>query len=812
MNSRFLSALLCLLCVASALRAQQPVQTVRGSILDRESRTTLPYSVIMLYKDSVMIKNTEADGDGKFRITEVPIGRYSIKVNALGYLPYSSQGIVVDAGKETVLQITLEEQVNQSEGVTVIATKKASTVNEMATVSTRTFTVEETNRYAGSRQDPVRMASNFAGVQGNNDSRNDIVVRGNSPLGVVYRLEDVNILNPNHFGIAGTTGGPISMLNNYVIATSDFLTGAFPAEYGNSVAAVFDLHLRNGNNEKHEYTAQFGVLGAELAAEGPISRKSGSSFLFAYRYSTFDFLKSLHIPIGTNSVPHYQDLSFKLNFPMKKQGNLSFFGLGGLSNIALMVSNQEHTPSEIYGSNDRDQYFSTNMGMIGASYSKVMNKNAYFKVTLSTSQSGNDAHHELVHRDPVTDKVIFPTIPNMHYFYYEGRNGLSAFVNRKIGSRNVLKYGFYADQLTYSYIDSNLNILPGPDSGMFEHRWDSRGNTFLFQPYVQWKHKFTEKFLITAGLHAQYLTLNGSKALEPRVGARWDVASHQALSLGYGLHSQMQPLYVYFYHFPDTFPAGKHLPPHNLDMGFTRSHHVVLSYDNVISPSMRIKAETYYQYLFNVPVEKKPSSFSLLNEGSVFSRFFPDSLENTGTGRNFGIELTVEKFFSKSYFFLFTGSLYDSKYRGSDGILRNTDYNGNYALNALAGREFALGKRSSFTLGAKVTYAGGKRYSYPDLVRSLEAAETVPRDSGRNSRRFDPYFRADLKIGFKINRKRFTHEIAIDLVNIFNTRNVLALTFNTNYQPGQPIEKAFYQETQLGFLPLFYYKLDFTTK
>jgi outer membrane receptor protein involved in Fe transport len=274
----------------------------------------------------------------------------------------------------------------------------------------------------------------------------------------------------------------------------------------------------------------------------------------------------------------------------------------------------------------------------------------------------------------------------------------------------------------------------------------------------------------------------------------------------------MQPLYIYFYHFPDTFPAGHHLPPHNLDMGFIRSHQVVLSYENAINPSLRIKAETYYQYLFDVPVEIHPSSFSMLNQGSVFERFFPDTLKNTGTGRNYGVELTVEKFFSKSYFVLFTASLYDSKYRGSDGVLRNTNFNGNYVLNALAAREIPLGKKSALTLGGKLTYAGGARYSPPDLKASMEAAETVAIDSLRNTLQFPAYFRADLKIGVKINRKHFTHEIAIDLVNITNHTNYLSKTFNTNYKPGMPADQAFYSETQLGFLPLFYYKLDFTSK
>lgn len=143
----------------------------------------------------------------------------------------------------------------------------------MATVSARSFTVEETSRYAGSLNDPSRMAANYAGVSSTSDARNDIIIRGNSPLGVLWRLNGMEIPNPNHFGSLGTTGGPVSILNNNLLDKSDFLTGAFPAEYGNALAGVFDLQMRSGNNEKTEFLGQVGFNGFELGAEGPIGKK-----------------------------------------------------------------------------------------------------------------------------------------------------------------------------------------------------------------------------------------------------------------------------------------------------------------------------------------------------------------------------------------------------------------------------------------------------------------------------------------------------------------------------------------------------------
>jgi hypothetical protein len=347
-------------------------------------------------------------------------------------------------------------------------------------------------------------------------------------------------------------------------------------------------------------------------------------------------------------------------------------------------------------------------------------------------------------------------------------------------------------------VDSVLN----ENTSVFENRFDYRGNSYLLQPYVQSKYRVTEDLTVNYGLHSQWLLLNNSFSLEPRLGMKWKFSPKQAFSAGYGLHSQMQPTYIYFYHIPGTNPNALH----NKDLGFTRSHHFVLSYDHSLSRQLRVKAETYYQSLFNVPVAIVPSSFSLLNQGSTFERFFPDTLANKGTGENYGIELTLEKFFNNHYFFMLTGSLFESTYKGSDGVKRDTDFNGNFALNLLGGTEYSV-KNKTFTLGGKLTWAGGRRYSPVDIDATQKANDVVVIDNLRNTLQFRNYFRADAKLGFKLNSKKLTHEIALDLVNVFNIKNMLSITYVANRDT--PELGYLRQEYQLGFLPLFYYKVDF---
>ena len=777
--------------------AQERMQTVRGRITDKESGRPLPYATVALFADSTVMKQgTLSDSNGYFRIEKVSLGRYFIKVSLLGYQTAWLSDVIVNSGKETIINISLEESLTELKPVEISGVVKNAALNDMAMGSTRMFTVDEANRYAGSRSDPGRMARNFAGVQGSDDSRNDIVVRGNSPLGVLWRINGVDVPNPNHFAVPGTTGGGVSIINSKVIDNSDFLTGAFPAEYGNSVAAVFDLKFRNGNNEKHEYTAQLGFLGTELSAEGPLSKEKKSSYLFAYRYSTLKLFESMKIKIGTQAVPNYQDLSFKINFP---KNNFSIFGIGGTSRINILVSKYTEPTEEIYGENNQDQDFRTSMGMIGAAKMFVTKNNAYWKLTLSYEKDRAFAADDYVYRN--SEFKVDSIVPDIRYEFLTGRLSADVSFNKKYNAASSSKTGISIVRMDFDLQDSTYNRT----FYYYNRRLDFKGAAYLYQPYFQYKHKFSEKFILNAGLHGQLLSLNNGIAIEPRIGLRWNLKDNQSLSAAAGLHSQMQPYYIYFHQVPWNFDRVMQNKP----LDFTRSIHYVLGYDYSFGKNSRIKIETYYMYLYDVPVSANPSSYSVLNEGAVFSRFFPPKLVNEGTGKNYGLEFTYEKFFSKTYFVLFTSSLYDSKYKGSDGVERNTAFNGNYAANFLGGKEFTLGKNKNTVLstGLKITYAGGLRYTPVDTAASNTAGEIVEIDSLRNTKQFRNYFRLDLKIGIKINAKKVTHEIAFDLVNLLNTKNILKLTYF--YDPSHPLEEPIKEIYQLGFLPLFYYKIDF---
>ena len=794
----------------------QLTQTVRGKVYDAETNYPLAGVRVQVITDDTnarFIGGTDANGE--FALKKIPVGKHKL-ISKLNSYEQSSVIIEVNSGKELILNIPLMEMVVTKEEIVVTARKKGEVLNEMAVLSSQQFSVEETNRYPGSRMDPARMASNFAGVQGSDDSRNDIVVRGNSPLGVVYRVEGIDIPNPSHFAVSGSTGGPVSVLNNKILGNSDFFMSAFPAEYGNSTSGVFDLKLRNGNNNQHEFTGQFGLFGTEVLAEGPMSKNGNSSYLVMGRYSSLALFQKLGVTIGTDAVPVYGDGAFKFNWKLKKGGQLSWWGMGGKSNIDLLISEQKEYSKEFYGEGDRDQYFGTSMYVSGLSYKKSLNEKTYLTATLAGSLEEQHARHMYLHRSlevtgaDTTIKV--DSSFNMLGFDFKTMklSGYTA-INHKINKQHLIKAGVNFDVLSFNYMDSVLADLD--DRNSWKTRWNYSGTALLIQPFAQWKWKINDKMDLTAGIHAQYFTLSNSLSpAEPRVGWKYRMKGDQSIFAGAGLHSQTQPYYTYAYD-PDNDGNA-----HNLKMDFSRSLHSGLGYEKSFGPGLNFKTEAYYQYLYNLPINTMSNSFSLVNAGGGFSRVFPnDTLVNSGKGINYGLEFTLQKYFSKSFFFMVSASVYDSKYLASDGIWRNTSYKGSnisnnidlsYVWNVLAGKEFKIGKKQVIGVGTKITRAGGRRYGLVDIAQTEDSKEIIFKDSLFNENTFRDYFRVDLKISWRMNTQKLTHEFGLDLVNLLNSRNLLSLAYAPKLDPNDTSEPIA-EKAQLGRLPIFYYKIDF---
>ncbi len=763
-------------------------QTIRGTVTDKQTGAPLPGATIILV-NSDPLNGTTTDVNGNFLLTNVPIGKQQVNVSYIGYAPFLSGEIQVGSGKQAVLEVTLREMIITAPEVEIVANKrKYDVINRMATVSVRSFNTDETNRFAGSYGDPARMAANFAGVTSGIDNRNDIIVRGNTPMGLQWRIDDMEIPNPNHFATVGTSGGPVTVLNNNLLANSDFLTGAFPAQYGNALSGIFDMKMRNGNANKQEYWFQLGWNGIEFGAEGPFSPHSSASYLVSYRYSLLKAISYLGIKL--NVIPDYQDLNLKISIPTKKAGTFSILGIGGLSYIEMNDSEKSADDWTFpgYGENLSN---GSDLGVLGLSHIYFFNPGTRIKSMIYAVGS------------KVTTAIDSFSTQNPQPAAWAGelssevKYSGSIQLTRKFDPRNILDIGMQADFYNMNFHDSIIS------HGIFRLNTNSGEQMQFLKGFAQYQRHFSDEFSVTAGVFGSFMAMNQSYAIEPRLGINWIVSKYHTITLGAGLYSQMQPRVIYFV--LSQLPDGTCLQT-NRDLGFTRNAQVAAGYDYLFNDHFRFKSEIYYEYLYDIPVKPSIPEYSLINQGHEFflDRQYADSLVNDGTGHNYGIELTLERFLYKNYFFLFTTSLFNSEYRGWDQELRNTAFDVNYVLNAVGGYEFKFGKRkqSVMSFGLRATWSGGNPYIPYDVEQTVATGEPVYDWNNSFTCRYPDYKRLSFRFGIKRNLPSKSIEFLFDLQYRTNYTNIYLQRINPT--TGQ-IKRYF----DMGFLPMATWRIQF---
>ena len=791
---RFILPIVFLVFIHPPLAAQDITQTIRGAVTD--DATQRPISGASVYlKDTDPIVGAVTDERGQFLVKDVPVGRYILKASSVGYETFTIPDLLVRSGKESVLAISLIQSVqNLNE---IVVTEKREGPKTIVSISSHTFSVEETRRYAATFFDPARLVTSFPGVVGTNDQSNQISVRGNSPNSLLWRLEGVDIVNPNHLSNAGTfsdrrvqSGGSQSILSTQVLDNSRFFSGAFPAQYGNAIGGVMDMHLRTGNNQQQEYTAQLGLIGLEFAAEGPFREDYRGSYLANYRYSTVGILTNgLGIDFGGERIT-FQDLSFNLSFPAKKAGDFTVFGVGGTGrNVfeALRDSTKWEKQEDRY-----DVTFTNDMAAVGLTHTLPLGKQSLLKSVLATSSLSSERFSNRI-------SDTYETIKISEDDYRETRISITSSFIRKLAGNHTLQGGLYFDNLYYQ-----LSSWEGDTTENISLLISGEGSGKLFRPYIDSKFTFAPRWILNAGLHYAYFTFNGSHSLEPRLSLRWTAAEgtsqQQFVTASYGLHSQLQLPGVYFY--SETLANGTTIHP-NRDLGFTRSAQYTVGYDYVLSESLRFHTEAYYQHLSNVPVSvSSTSSFSTLN---LLEGFVREPLVNNGTGRNYGLETTVEKSLSDHYYFLISGSLYESKYTGADGVERDTRFNGNYALSLTGGREFSWNKKNKqrvVGINLRSVYIGGLRTTPIDKTQSQKTQTTLFVDNQAFAQKLPDYFKVDVRLSLRKDTPRYSSVWSLDLQNATNRRNVA-------YQYYDTVQGAVITKYQLGLIPVLTYRIEF---
>lgn len=726
-------------------KAQDFKQDIQGTVFNMFTNMPLIGVNLTVTKDSITWGCT-TDKNGYFILKNLPTGKYELKASYIGYKNYIETNLDLRSGKSLDLRIAMEETIQELDEVSVHTYKsKNRPKNNMALIGARSFTIEETNRYAGSYGDPARMAMNYAGVLPVRDNRNDIIIRGNSSTGLQWRIDGIEIPNPNHFGASGTTGGPLTIINTNLLSKSDFMTAAFPAEYGNAIAGVFDLNLRSGNINKREHWAQVGWNGFEIGAEGPFKKGGLSSYIISTRLGVTSAADMAGINLKDDI--DYKDISFKFNFPTNNLGYWSLVGIGGDSRIVMDERDydEEDRDFETWGEKLDN---ATSMGMLGLTNRQYFDK---LKIETNISASGNTVDSEIDRFIYITDSAWLWAIENTKEVRYCGKTKLSY----KAGARSYFTIGGEFSHYVLSYYD--IQEIEGEYNTFTD---TSNAQTSLASAYTEFKHSFSDNFEIYLGLHGQWFFFNQSKNLEPRFSVKYSPTEKIKLSYGIGLHSQIQPLVVYFV---QTSENGSILYT-NTSLGFTKSLHNVLSFEYMINSNLRFETEIYHQKLYDVPIQSTQPEYSLLNFGTEYYVDRKDYLVNEGTGENYGIEFTFEHYYYKNYFYLITASLFESNYTSTDNITRSTAYNGKYAVNALYGYELEFPQKNvAFVFGINLTYAGGSPYVPFDSESTVEEGYIIYDWENAYKYKRDDYVRASFRIGIKRNLKNFSMETAFDL-------------------------------------------------
>jgi hypothetical protein len=759
-------------------------QTVRGRVVDKDSGLPIPGVNVFIASP---LKGSVTDLDGNFRLKDIPVGRHQLEVSCMGYEGKSLSGLVVHSGKETVLAFELEESILDIGEVTIRhRIDKLKPVNDLAVISTIPLSGEDLTYCPGAMNDISRAAVSLPGVASPNDGQNQIVIRGNSPKGLLWRLEGIEVPNMNHFGEIGSSGGGINMLSNNMLGRSDFFTGAFPAEYGNALSGVFDINLRTGNDERHEQTFQIGVIGTEFMAEGPLDRQTGATYIAQFRFYT---LALVHMAGLMEHTPEFTDLSFKFHLPSRRMGTFSIFGIGGKSHEK--------------GDSGYDWY--NDMATLGVSNEFGLNESTRIRTIAAFSfwKYRWDTHRNM-------GTAANPIDYNSHNDVRDITPRISLTLNKKLNARHRIRTGMvYTHALYNSFLGWHSDTLadralkPGHplySSDLdYEHIWvDSKGSTGIIQAHVNWRYRIFPTLTLNSGIHFMKLLLNHNYSIEPRVSLSWQFLPKHNFSAGFGIHSRRESLTLYTGE--KTMHDGKSVQI-NRDLELSKAQHYILGYQYRPNPGWLLKTEAYYQYLYDIPVYPFPPYFSTINfdygfEGNI--------LVNRGTGYNKGVELTMEKIFSNGYAALWTGSLYESRFRDYMGEEYPTKYDGSFTSSGMFSKEFPVGPggRNVIGLSARYIYAGGFRELPIDLEASIDAGREIRIWDYGFTEKLDNYFRIDLMGFFRRNRPRYTSEWKLEIINLTNNKNQL----RANYEHSTQSIEVEHQNT---LIPLVTYRIQF---
>lgn len=764
--------LLFLFLILPFLKTEAQHQMISGTVKDALSLEGLPGANVLIQPGDF---GAATDLDGNFKLEKVPYGRYTVTVSYVGFQSKTIQAVDVNAAKQVVLDFLLEEEIYSADGITITAQPNRAEVQNLFTqVSAISFSVEETRRFAGALDDPLRAAAVFPGVVQSGDvNSNGIVVRGNSPKGLQWRLNGVRIPNPNHFGNVGRSDGGVTLFSTQLLSNSDFLTSAFPAEYGNASSGIFDIRYRKGNASHREHTVQAGINGIDVATEGPLGSSGSSSYLINYRYSIFGFLQYIE-PEMKGKVPQYQDVNFQFEWQTEKWGNFTFFGVGGTDQSSAKPEQDGNYTLE----ERMDQRLDNKVGVLGLQHSYSLSKRAALQTTMSY------VGRKVDFRDGMRDSsFVYQALSDVSQLNYTW--ALEQSITQKIFNHGIMQVGYRA---ALDGFETTINETLNQQNGL-ESIADDEGSTQNFEAYIQTKWNLSPQFSINTGLHSMYYRLTDALTLEPRFSAKYLFTNGNSFALAYGNHAQLEDISVYAMNLNGA--SNSNLKP-------SRAHHFSSTYSFGISENLHALLDAYYQYLYEIPVVSGSYESLINHAGGIVT----DSYINAGKAYSYGVELMIEHFFKTDYYYLATVSWNKSRYQDGNELWRTARYSSGLTLTALGGKEWRFSEKRSLSLNLRATHTLGEYYIPVDLSASHQAGVEVLNANTIYKKRLPNFIYVDFSLGYKTNYSASSGEWSIQIKNVLNQRPIIGYSYNS-------VTETIEEMKPLGIIPILAYRFNF---
>ncbi len=778
-----------------------------------------------------------ADEDGFFSI-KVPVGAYSIKISLIGYIPVVKTDIIVNAGRETFVNVKLQATAVELGEITVKSDyfDKAVQANNLSTV---VLSAEEVRRSPGSMQDFQRILQAMPGVANSSDQTNELLVRGGSPNENLTVFDNIEIHSTNHYPNQFNSGGPINMVNVDLIDNIQFSTGGFTAKYGDKLSSVMVVNTREGRrNSLFNGNINVSFAGAGGVFEGGFGNGKGS-WLLSLRKSYLDLIVGA---VGLTAVPHYYDGQFKVVYDLSDKHKLMCSGIYGNDKINI---SGEPGITNLLMSNSKDSIAVENVDVKqhqyagGISLKSIWSKNVFSLFTVSasnyfyqtnvlsnyTERNYNQAGR-VFKTNILTARTVYDTRSS------EGENTVRGEINFLPDESNHLNFGFMYKDIYYKNTTLNdadtarydLNV-----DGIFEvnpivippttvHYYIpsfSYGKTSL---YLSDKIKFfNERLLVNVGGRYDYFSYSKSGEFSPRFSASYYlVPSLTSINLAWGLFYQTQAYPFY----GDRYQSGI-----NQNLKDTKAVHYILGLEQIMGDGLKLNIEAYYKKYSELPYSE---TFIHFNDRT----FRSERIVNKGERRVYGVDLVLQQKLVKDIYGTLSLSYMNSKEKdprlGKEGNEYSSDYEYPFISTIILGKRFS-GLRSwlndapffikypsyilpfsnDMEISIRWRYSSGRpttpRYFSP-YEQHREGGITWSGGtwiaSGKiNSERLSAYHRLDLAFNSRFNFNNWNLVIFLSLQNIYNRKNVAGFVYNDD----GTIETVY----QFSFLPVLGLEVEF---